>query len=146
MYAKDIAIRVGQSITIEVSNKPYVDKSIPPQSNDYRWADGATIEVHDPEDSLIVMTEMDKIYERPGWYTYRIQTGENWTKGIYRVIVRISSGTPGTSGTSGTSGSPGTSGTSGSPGTSGTSGTPGTSGQPLMSDVKVTYFRLMDLY
>jgi hypothetical protein len=32
MYAKDVALRAGQSVTIEVSNKPYVDKSIPPQS------------------------------------------------------------------------------------------------------------------
>ena len=125
MYAKDIAIRAGQSVTIEISNKPYVDKTIPPQSNDFRWADGATIEIHDSEDNLIVSTEMDKIYERPGWYTYRLQTGETWAKGIYRVIVRITTdGTPGTSGTSGTSGGPG----------------------PAMSDVKVSYFRLMDLY
>ena len=128
MYAKDVALRAGQSVTIEVSNKPYVDKSIPPQSNDYRWADGATIEVHNPEDCLIVCTEMDKIYERPGWYTYRLQTDECWTKGIYRVIVRLS--------------------TNVTPGTTGTSGTPPSSGGPTttMSDVKVTYFRLMDLY
>jgi hypothetical protein len=128
MYAKDVALRAGQSVTIEVSNKPYVDKSIPPQSNDYRWADGATIEVHNPDDSLIVSTEMDKIYERPGWYTYRLQTDEFWTKGIYRVIVRLS--------------------TNVTPGTTGTSGTPDSSGGPAttMSDVKVTYFRLMDLY
>jgi len=137
MYAKDIAIRVGQSVTIEVSNKPYVDKSIPPQSNDFRWADGATIEVHDSEDNLIVSTEMDKIYERPGWYTYRLQTSETWTKGIYRVIVRLTSNT-----TPSPSGSPGTSGTPSSSGNPSTSGNPGLT----MSDVKVSYFRLMDLY
>jgi hypothetical protein len=139
MYAKDIAIRVGQSVTIEISNKPYVDRSIPPQSNDFRWADGATIEIHDPEDNLLVSTDMEKIYERPGWYTYRLQTSETWAKGIYRVIVRLSSNsTPGTSGTPSTSGV----------GSSGTSGTPSTSGSPSlpMSDVKVSYFRLMDLY
>lgn len=128
MYAKDIAIRVGQNVTIEVSNKPYVDRSIPPQSNDFRWADGATIEIHDPEDNLIISTEMDKIYERPGWYSYRLQTEENWAKGIYRVIVRLNSTV---------NPSP-----SGSPGTSGTSGSPSYN----MTDVKVSYFRLMDLY
>jgi hypothetical protein len=130
MYAKDAAIRAGQSLTVEVSNKPYVDKSIPPQSNDFRWADNATIQVFSPEDDLIVNADMEKIYGRPGWYTYRIQTKETWCKGIYRVVVRVITefGTPGTSGTSGT-------------GTSGTSGNP----DPL-SDIKVSYFRLMDLY
>lgn len=127
MYAKDIAIRVGQSVTVEVSNRPYVDRSIPPQSNDFRWADLATIEIHDPEDNLIVSAPMEKILERPGWYSYTLQTQETWYKGIYRVVIRLTSAIP----------SP-----SGSPGTSATSGAPTTN----VSDVKVSYFRLMDLF
>lgn len=134
MYAKDCAIRPGQSIIIEVSNKPYVDQSVPPESNDYRWADSATIEIWDTETQIIINTDMSAISGKPGWYSYRFQTTEDMVKGVYRVVVRLTTATSSTPGTSGTSGSPGTSGTSGSP----TSET--------MTDVKVSYFRLMDLY
>lgn len=131
MYARDCAIRPGQSVTIEVSNKPYADQSIPPESNDYRWADSAEIEIWTTEcEEKLVDEEMTPITGRPGWYTYRFQTTEAMTKGIYRVVVRLTTETPSTSGTSSIS-------------TSGTSGNPSTD---VMTDVKVSYFTIMDLY
>lgn len=133
MYAQDCAIRPGQSITIEVSNKPYADTSIPPESNDYRWADLATIEVWDTETQIIVSDTMTAITGRPGWYTYRFQTTENMVVGIYRVVVRLITAVEGT-------------GTVSSTGTSGTTGTSGSPSSDTMTDVKVSYFRLMDLY
>ena len=140
MYAKDAAIRAGQSVTIEVSNRPYIDQSIPPESNDYRWVDCATIEIYDTENCLIAHSEMDKIYTRPGWYSYRLQTKEHWQKGVYRVVVKLATNlTPGTSGTSGT---PSTTGC----GTISTTGCPSSGCGEEVSDVKVSYFRLMDLY
>lgn len=133
MYAQDCAIRPGQSITIEVSNKPYADTSIPPESNDYRWADSATIEVWDTETQIIVSDTMSAIPGRPGWYTYRFQTTENMVVGIYRVVVRLITAVEST-------------GTVSSTGTSGTTGTSGSPSPDTMTDVKVSYFRLMDLY
>jgi hypothetical protein len=130
MYSKDCAIRPGQSVTIEVSNKPYVDQLIPPESNDYRLADSASIQIFDTENLLIVDTEMLPIAGRYGWYTYRFQTTEDMVKGVYRVVVRLT--------TSSTTPSP-----SGSPATSGSSGSPSTE---TLKDVKVSYFTLMDLY
>ncbi len=130
MYAQDCAIRPGQSITIEVSNKPYADTSIPPESNDYRYADSATIEIWDTETQRIVEDTMTAITGRPGWYTYRFQTTEDMVVGVYRVVVRLTTQVAG-------------SGTVSSTGTSGTSGNPSTD---TMTDVKVSYFRLMDLY
>jgi hypothetical protein len=129
MYSRDCAIRPGQSITIEVSNKPYVDQLIPPESNDYRWADLATIEIFDTENCQIVSASMEAITGKPGWYTYRFQTTESMVKGVYKVIVRLS--------TYITPPSP-----SGSPSTSGSSGSPDTE---TMTDVKVSYFTLMGL-
>ncbi len=137
MYAKDVAIRAGQSVTVEVSNRPYIDQTIPPESNDYRWVDCAMIEIYDTENCMVACAEMDKIYTRPGWYSYRLQTKECWQKGVYRVVVRLT-----------TNMSPGPS-PSGSPGSSGcpdTSGCPTSGGPDVVSDVKVSYFRLMDLY
>lgn len=130
MYAQDCAIRPGQSITIEVSNKPYADTSIPPESNDYRWADSASIEVWDTETQRIISDTMTAIPSKPGWYTYRLQTTEDMVVGIYRVVIRLITSVEG-------------------PGTVGSTGTSGTSGNPspnVMTDVKVSYFRLMDLY
>ena len=132
MYARDCAIRPGQSITIEISNKPYVDLLVPPESNDYRWADDATIEIFDTENTRIVNADMSVVPGKPGWYTYRFQTTDDMVKGVYRVVVRLTTAVGGST-----------------PGTTGTSGTSGTSGSPAtetMSDVKVSYFRLMDLY
>lgn len=130
MYAKDCAIRPGQSVTIEVSNKPYVDQLIPPESNDYRWADSAAIQIYGTEDELLIDDTMDAITGRPGWYTYRFQTTTDMVKGVYRVVVTLSTSVSGT-------------GTAGSTGTSGTSGNPS---DDTMTDVKVSYFNIMDLY
>ena len=143
MYSKDAAIRAGQSLQIEVSNKPYVDMSIPPEANDYRWADCARIQIFDTEDNILVDTEMCPITSRPGWYTYRFQTLETMQMGVYRVIVRLFTGInpPSPSGSPAPSGCPGDGVTCA---TTGSSGCP-IPGQPL-SDVKVSYFRIMDLY
>lgn len=130
MYARDVAIRPGQSVTIEISNKPYADQSIPPESNDYRWADIATIEIYDTENCLIVSNSLSPIVGRPGWYSYRFQTLETYQKGVYRTVVKLT--------TYVTPPSP-----SGSPGTSGSSGSPTVE---TLSDIKVSYFRIMDLY
>lgn len=191
MYAKDIAIRAGQSISIEISNRPYVDKTIPPESNDYRWADEASIEIYNTEDRLIAKSRMEKIYSRPGWYSYRLQTYEHWAKGVYRVVVKLktylgpcpppsgcpdicpdepcvpTSGCPEDIKCEPTSGCPEDSKWKKDewfegekhrhfddvkcdvPCTTASPITPCSSGHPsrdVMSDIKVTYFRLMDLH
>jgi hypothetical protein len=142
MYARDTAIRAGQSVQIEVSNKPYIDMTIPPELNDYRYADIAKIEIWEPLNSTKIVDDcMVPIIGRPGWYSYRFQSTECSAMGVYRVVVRlhtfINPVPP--------SGSPAPSGCPDTPCTTGSSGCPYPSNDCL-TDVKVSYFTIMDLY
>jgi hypothetical protein len=139
MYARDVAIRAGETVVINVSNKPFTDMTVPPELNDYYWADNAHIEIFDTENNKIVSDCMTEIPNKPGWYCYVFRTQTNYAQGIYRVVVRIATyknGPP-------PSGSPSPSGTC-SPSTTGSSGCP----LPCdaLIDVKVSYLRIMDLY
>jgi hypothetical protein len=157
---KDASYRIGDNVKIIVSNKPYVDLNIPPESNDYRWAEYAYIKIIDPCARIIKEDSLCPFTERIGWYFYNFQLEDGMKEGIWKIEITLTSNvpkcginpcdiplTPGTTGTSGT----GTSGTSGV-GTSGTSGigTSGTSGSPspyydLLTNKAINYFRVLNM-
>lgn len=140
--------RRGTSITFEVSNKPYVDRTVPFELNEYRNATYAWITITDPCGNIFVDCPMRPCSDRIGWYLYRLQTDNEYPLGQYRADVSLTNLVPESQSfcTSGTSGSSGTSGT-GSFGTSGTSGTSGSSGMPHGDYTAVSkssrYFRLI---
>lgn len=161
------AYRVGDNILITVSNRPWVDMTVPLESNDYRSAEEANIKIYGPCEELLMDAEMCEVPGRPGWYYFNYQTTALCNKpGLHRVVVQLGCYYPicggrtvCTTGSSGTSGCPetpsttgvGTSGTSGV-GTSGSSGTPcttGSSGSPepeidLVYNSKESHFRLIE--
>jgi hypothetical protein len=141
--AIDSSFRVGDSIDITVSNRPYIDKSVPIESNDYRDVEHTNIKIYDPCGVLLVEDTMCPVDGRIGWYYFTYQTNEDCNKkGQHKVVVELGCYYP-TCGaqTVCTTGSTGTSGTSGV-GTTGSSGI----GQEQINFVttkKVQYFRLL---
>lgn len=129
--------RRGSSITFEVSNKPYVDRTVMPSLNDYRAASYAWIKIYDPCDNIFVDCPMKPCTDRIGWYLYRLQTDSEFPIGQYRTEISVVNVVPesSTACTSGTSGDPGTS------GTSGTSGTPTPDYTATSKSIK--FFRLL---
>jgi hypothetical protein len=112
----DADFRRGTSITFEVGNKPYVDRTVPMSSNDYRNALYAFIQIYDPCGNLFVDCPMTACSDRIGWYLYRLQTDDQYPLGLFKVVVLVTNTVPesSTTCTSGTSGTP-TTGASGSP-------------------------------
>ena len=138
----------GSSITIEMANKPYVDRTdyLPASAQDYRDADEVTIKIYDPCDELFVDCSMIKCPDRPyGWYMFRLQTDDEYPVGLYKVEIIVKNIVPEVYGACSTSTSgTGTSGTSGTS-TSGTSGTGGASSlSSVASTYAVKYFRIID--
>lgn len=154
----DSDFRQGDSVTIEVSNKPFVDFEIPAESNDWRWVDYSNIKIYAPPDNIdnilvnvpdLPLTEVVvdgplKINPaRVGWYFYRYPIPCNAPVGLYKVELTLSTfvpiGTPTDTTTICTTGSPIT----GMP----TSGSPDVTGAPdgyeLASAVSVHFFRVM---
>jgi hypothetical protein len=129
--------RKGSSVTFEVSNKPYVDRTVTPSLNDYRNASYAWIKIYDPCDNIFVDCPMTPCQDRIGWYLYRLQTDDQFPLGQYKVDITLTNVVPesSTACTSGTSGDPGI------------SGTPSPSGTPtpdyLATSRGVKYFRLI---
>jgi hypothetical protein len=134
----DADFRRGDSITFEVSNRPYVDRTVPMSLNDYRVADLAWIKIYEPCGNLFVDCPMTPCADRIGWYLYRLQTDENYPVGLYKVDISLTNTVPESSTvcTSGTSGTPGTT------GTSGTSGSPAPNYQAVSKSIK--HFRILD--
>ena len=101
----------GESITFEVKNVPYIDRTVPMSLNDARWASHAWIRIYDVCDNLFVDCPMSPCTDRVGWYLYRLQTDDQYPLGQYKAEVTLTnvvpeSSTACTSGTSGTSGMP----------------------------------------
>lgn len=132
------AFEVGENVLITVSNRPWLDMSIPPESNDYMSAQSATIKIYGPCDELLMESNMCEMADRPGWYYFTYQTTEECNKaGLHRVIVELGCLFPVCGGA--------TVCTTGSTGTSGTSGTPDPeTGVELVTSRKVGHFRLID--
>jgi hypothetical protein len=107
---QDTDFRLGDSITFEVSNKPYVDRTVIASQNEYRAADLAWIKIYDSCGSIFVDCPMTECTDRIGYYLFRIQTNDQFPVGLYKAVVTLSNTLPAmttcTSGTSGTSGSP----------------------------------------
>jgi hypothetical protein len=154
----DSDFRQGDSVTIEVSNQPFVDFEIPQLSQNYRWCDYSNIKIFCPPDNIdninvnvpdlppteIVVDAPLKINPaRVGWYYYRFPIPCDAPVGVWKVELTLSTfvpiGTPTDSTTVCTTGSPIT----GSP----ISGDPSMSGAPegyeLASAVSVHFFRVM---
>jgi hypothetical protein len=153
----DADFRRGDSVTIEVANKPFVDFEIPPESNDFRWCDYSNIKIYAPPDNidfininvpdlpateLMVDAPMKINPSKVGFYYYRYILPCDAPTGLWKVVLTLSSfipnGTPTESTTVCTSGGPIT----GTP-----SLTPPVTGAPdgyeLASAVSVHYFRVM---
>lgn len=109
MLSSDSNFRQGENITIEVSNKPYVDFSIPPMSNNYRWVDFSNIKIYCPPDNilyqetnLIDLPNSELVVDAPlkinpkkvGWYFYRYQLPCTAPIGVWKVIISLSSFVP----------------------------------------------------
>lgn len=107
----DADFRIGDNITFEVSNKPYTDFEIPPESNDFRWADEAKIRIYSPRNEchktvpaddwvLEVESPMNINESRVGWYWYRHQTSIDDCVGLWKVEFELTTclpkGTPAT--------------------------------------------------
>lgn len=139
MLTKDTQFRVGDSITILIKNRPYVDFSVPPDLNDYRDCDYTSIKIYNPCGDVVIDDVLNKA-NHPGWYFYRLTTEDDDKIGLYRVEVSlytvVSRGEP-------TESAP----TTGSPITGESTETTGTTGIPedaqLLRDVQVRTFRLV---
>lgn len=102
----DADFRVGDNITIEVSNKPYSDFEIPPESNDFLWADSAIIRIYAPikpnfpkvipadDWELMVESPMFINQSKVGWYWYRHQSNLEDTPGLWKVELELITNLP----------------------------------------------------
>ena len=132
----------GTSITIEVSNRPYLDRTVPPSSQNLMPVSNANIKVFDPCGNLFIDCPMVACPDRIGYYLFRIQTDDEFPTGLFKVEIYLENMVPEFYGVC----SPSTTGV----GTTGTTGmgTPGTTGTPYNSNiaksVSVKYFRLTE--
>jgi hypothetical protein len=141
----DTDFRLGDSITFEVGNKPYVDRTVPMSQNDYRAALMVWIKIYDPCGNIFVDCPMVPCSDRIGWYLFRLQTDDNYPLGLYKASITATNTVPESS----TACSSGTSGTSGTPGFIITPETTASSGAPPLppnynaDDRAIKYFRLI---
>lgn len=84
----DSAYRVGDSVTVVIKSKPFIDVTLPPSSNEYRKVSCMKIAMYDSteEENLIHNGEMTEVPNRPGWYFYRWQTTPDMKPGVYTLI------------------------------------------------------------
>lgn len=90
----DPVFRVGDSITIKVNVKPFVDVSIPPSANDYQNVSCVKLGIYDPNDELVEDNSgeertMTQVPNRPGQYFYRYQTTPDMQPGEYTAIAIV---------------------------------------------------------
>jgi hypothetical protein len=131
-----VDFNAGSTVRFVVSNKPYVDFSVPPDLNDYRDAEFTNIKIYDPKNKLLVDQQMYKILNRPGWYMFDFCTKCESCFGVYKAIITLSSDLSHLNDGN-------TIATSGTTGTTGTSGTCESDGN-VCSDTSIGYFRLLD--
>jgi hypothetical protein len=134
MLTKDAEFRIGDTITIFIKNRPYIDFEVPPDLNDFRDCDFTELKIYDPNKKLILETPLRKA-GKPGWYYFRFNTNTDNCLGLYKVVVKLS--TEVAVGELTTSLTPPSTGV----GTTGTTGTPLETSE-LISDVQIRYFRL----
>ena len=144
MLTKDAEFRLGDTITIFIKNRPYIDFEVPPDLNDYRDADFTEVKIYDPNEKLILQSPLRKTGEY-GHYYLRFSTNLDNCLGLYKVVVKLSTEVPlGELTSSLTIPSTGI-GTTGV-GTTGTTGSSGDNGliptTEIISDVQIRYFRL----
>lgn len=136
MLTKDAEFRVGDTITIFIKNRPYIDFEIPPDLNDYRDADFTEVKIYDPNDKIILQSPLRKTGDY-GQYYLRFSTNMDNCLGLYKVVVKLTTEVPlGELTSSLTLPSTGV----GTTGTSGDNGNLETT--ELISDVQIRYFRL----
>ena len=139
--ANDTSFRIGDSIDITVSNRPYIDKTVPLESNDYRDVEVTSIKIYDPCGVELIDDVMCPVEGKIGWYYYTYQTNDSCNKkGQYKVVVELGCYyTACGAQTVCTTGSTGTSGV----GTTGASGI-GQEQINLVTTRKVQYFKLLN--
>lgn len=101
---------------IRASNRPWVDMTIPLESNDFRDVDYAAVSIYNPCGELILESEMCAMPDMIGHYYLNYQTNETCnTVGLHKVVIEmrcddypacaaetVCTSSTGTSGTSGT--------------------------------------------
>ena len=133
------ALIVGDNVMIVATNRPWLDMTVPIESNDYQPVAIASIKIYGPCDELLMDDFMCEIPDRVGWYVYNYQTtSECNRKGLHKVCITFSCDYPACGGQ--TVCTTGSSGTSGSPATTGSSGSP----TQMISNTKNATFRLLD--
>jgi len=153
---RDAAFRLGDTFKVIVSNKPHVDLGIPPESNDYRWAEYAGIKIYNPCDELQVNDCMCGFENRVGWYYYHFPIPLDALTGLWRIEVTLGAHLPKcgidpctipttASITQPTSSCPTTAMPTTGAGTTGTSGTSGNPYYDLVENKAINYFRVVNL-
>lgn len=123
--------QLGENVMISVSNRPWLDMTVPPESNDYMSAQYASIKIYGPCDELLMDDYMCEMVDRVGWYYFSYQTTEECNKpGLHKVVVELGCEFPVCGGQ-----------TVCSTGSSGTSGSPE---QDMVVSKKVHYFRIVN--
>lgn len=126
---------VGDNVMITVSNRPWLDMSVPVESNDYMPVELANIKIYSPCGDVLMDSSMCAVYNKVGWYFFNYQTNQECNPpGLYKVVVELGCSMPACLGqtvcTTGTSGTR-------------TSGTSGDDGLEWVTSKKVGYFRLL---
>ena len=91
---RDATFRLGDTFKVIVANKPHVDLGIPPESNDYRWAEYAGVKIFNPCDEVIINDCMCAFENRVGWYYYHFPIPLNSITGLWRVQVTLGAHIP----------------------------------------------------
>lgn len=145
---RDASFRIGDTFKVIISNKPYVDMTIPPESNDYRWAEYSCIKIFDSCERLIIEDSMCPFENRIGWYYYNFNIPLSAKTGLWKVEITLGAHIPKcgvdacTIPTTAAISTP----TYTCPTTS--TGTTGTSGNPyydLVENKVINYFRVINL-
>lgn len=87
---KDTSFRIGENVKIVASNRPWVDLSVPPESNDFRDVDYSNIQIIDPCGAIIVDYSMCRMPNKIGWYYYDFQTTTEHKAGLWRAVLKFS--------------------------------------------------------
>lgn len=146
---RDAVFRLGDTFKVIMSNKPYVDLTIPPESNDYRWAEYVGIKIYNPCEELVADDCMCGFENRIGWYYYHYAIPIDGQVGIWRVEMTVGAHIPkcGVDPCTIPTTASITESTTACP-TTGTSGTSGVSENPyydLVENKAINYFRVVNL-
>jgi hypothetical protein len=81
---------IGENVMIVASNRPWVDMSIPFESNDFRDVDYAFVTIYGPCGNLLLESEMCPMTDNIGHYYINYQTNEECNRvGLHKVVIEM---------------------------------------------------------